>query len=477
MKAIWFRSDLRTLDNPALYYALQQAAQTTGEGVVGIFCATTLQWKQHHMADAQAFFIKESLYKLQQSLIKLRVPLVVLDTANFSQVPQALLKFCKEHHIRHVYSNREYEWNERLRDQQSQTLLNQHNIETLWFDDQCLLAPGTVFKPDGNPYTVFTPFSKRWKQIYNQQPITPLPEPQPQAAFQFEVPDWPKRMQSLSPVAANQYWEGGEAAAQRALEAFIQKPIRGYHENRDRPDWDQTSRLSPHLAIGTISANQCLMQALEYQKGDIMLTQTGSSVWINELIWRDFYKHLLIHFPRVSKNRAFKASTEQLAWRQSKTDFTAWTQGLTGIPIVDAAMRQLNTTGWMHNRLRMITAMFLTKHLLIDWRKGETYFMEQLIDGDLAANNGGWQWSASTGTDAAPYFRIFNPITQSQKFDPTGDFIRKYVPELRTLNEKEIHDPSSSQRHNLGYPEMIVDLKQGRERALAAFKALDKGAA
>jgi deoxyribodipyrimidine photo-lyase len=470
MKAIWFRNDLRTQDNPALYFGLQSSRKVKVP-LIAIFCSQTEQWQRHDMAACKQFLIKESLYKLQQQLTQLRIPLLVLDCPFFSETPNKLSQLCQQQGITELFVNREYEWNERQRDAKVQQRL-QPEVNIQWFDDQCMLAPMSVMKPNQTPYTVFTPFSKRWKQCYQSQPHAPLPKPKPQPAFHFEVTAWPKSLQSLQPTAANQYWEGGEPAALRALEIFIGNDLHQYHQQRDRPDLDSTSKLSAHLSIGTISANQCLQAALNEQQGDIMRAQTGSAIWINELIWRDFYRHLLIHFPRLSQHRAFKQNTEHLPWRTDKKAFDAWCQGKTGIPIIDAAMRQLLATGWMHNRLRMITAMFLTKHLLIDWRKGEKWFMQHLVDGDLASNNGGWQWSASTGTDAVPYFRIFNPTTQSQKFDPQGSFIRKYLPELAHLKDKEVHDPSKSQRKQTQYPAPIVDLKVGRERALDAFKRL-----
>ena len=222
-----------------------------------------------------------------------------------------------------------------------------------------------------------------------------------------------------------------------------------------------------YLANGVLSGRQCLIAAK--QSG---LSGEGVETWINEIAWRDFYIHILYHYPRVSMGRAFKEETEALAWNTPGEHFEAWKEGRTGIPIVDAAMRQLKATGWMHNRLRMITAMFLTKNLFIDWRLGEAWFMQNLVDGFLASNNGGWQWSASTGTDAAPYFRVFNPVTQSERFDPEGEFIRNWVPELAKLDNKRIHDPSKGGVIPKGYPRPIVDLKESRKEAIARFQAL-----
>jgi deoxyribodipyrimidine photo-lyase len=247
-----------------------------------------------------------------------------------------------------------------------------------------------------------------------------------------------------------------------------------YGAGRDIPSINGTSVLSPYLAAGVISPRQCLAMAVTQNNGTIN-GQEGPTTWISELTWRDFYTHVMVGFPRVSMHQPFKLKTNSIAWRTNESDLTAWRQGKTGYPIVDAGMRQLNQTGWMHNRLRMVTAMFLSKHLLIDWRLGETYFMQRLIDGDLAANNGGWQWSASTGTDSVPYFRIFNPFSQSKRFDPDGKFIKKFCPELSDVPTAALHDAKklSAAARSLDYPEFVVDHKQARERALNAFKSLN----
>ncbi|HBT32829.1 MAG TPA: deoxyribodipyrimidine photo-lyase, partial [Pusillimonas sp.] len=242
----------------------------------------------------------------------------------------------------------------------------------------------------------------------------------------------------------------------------------------DFPATPGTSQLSPYLAAGLISVRQCLYAALQANQGELETGRAGILTWVNELLWREFYLQLMYSFPALSMHRAMKPETEAVVWRDAPDDFNRWCKGDTGVPIVDAAMRQLNDTGWMHNRLRMVVAMFLSKNLLIDWRYGERYFMQNLVDGELAANNGGWQWSASTGADAAPYFRVFNPVSQSQRFDPEGKFIRKWVPELKEVDTKEIHDPLPLTREVCGYPVIMVDLKVTRQRAIEAFKGLSK---
>ena len=262
--------------------------------------------------------------------------------------------------------------------------------------------------------------------------------------------------------------------ARRWLRAFVSKRIESYHTLRDMPAEDGTSALSPYLAAGALSPRQCLHAAMEANRGRAASGKKGVTTWISELIWREFYRHVLIGFPRVCMNRPFRVETDRLPWRDDEDQFAAWCQGHTGVPIVDAGMRQLAETGWMHNRVRMITAMFLTKDLFIDWRWGQRHFMHHLIDGDFANNNGGWQWSASTGTDAAPYFRIFNPFSQSRRFDPEGQYIRRYVPELKALSADEIHEPSADVARKCRYPRPIVGHAEARTSAIAAFRRLGR---
>ena len=274
---------------------------------------------------------------------------------------------------------------------------------------------------------------------------------------------------------AQSLWPAGEDHAQARLQTFIEKKIKHYAAHRDFPALDGTSTLSPYLAAGIISPRQCLKAAMDVNGQRLESGDESVLSWINELIWREFYKHILMGFPRVSMNKAFKMSTENIRWDNDEALFAAWCEGRTGYPLVDAAMRQLKQIGWMHNRLRMVTAMFLVKDLLIDWRWGEKFFMQHLIDGDLAANNGGWQWAASTGTDAAPYFRVFNPVSQSQKYDPAGEFIRRYCPELRDCDNKTLHAPYAlSGQYSLlfNYPRPIIDHAAARQRVLHVFKGL-----
>ncbi|OZG70674.1 deoxyribodipyrimidine photo-lyase [Hahella sp. CCB-MM4] len=461
----WFRNDLRTLDNPSL-----TAASIDSQGdIICCYCITESQWLEHDMAPIKADFLMKNLESLQRSLAERGIPLFILNTDNFQDTPGHLLSFMEQHQCEALYFNEEYAINERHRDKQLHQLLQQNSYRVKKFRDQSILPVGSIRTQQNTPYTVFTPFKRSWWKQYDEAELTLWQAPQ------GNPPSLPPdghaiRLTQIGRKDSSQ-WNAGEAAAHQKLEKFVQNSATNYHRHRDLPSLDGTSQLSPYLALGVLSGRQCLHAARQYQ-ARVSSASEGIDCWINELIWRDFYINILFDFPRVSMHRAFKPETEHLQWRESNEDFKAWCEGHTGVPIVDAAMRQLNTTGWMHNRLRMICAMFLTKNLLIDWRKGERYFMENLIDGYLPANNGGWQWSASTGTDAAPYFRVFNPVSQSEKFDPEGSFIRQYVPELKQLPDKKIHYPLEQRVTSIDYPKAIVDLKQSRQRAIDAFKAL-----
>jgi deoxyribodipyrimidine photo-lyase len=281
------------------------------------------------------------------------------------------------------------------------------------------------------------------------------------------IPDFELK-NDLHKKAINLY-QPGENSALILLENFIEDKINKYKTLRDFPKLDSTSRLSPYFASGIISAKSCINLLSKFSED---IPGTGHYSWFNEVIWREFYKYIIYHYPRVSMKKSFNEKYDALIWRDDEGSFNAWCNGATGIPLIDAAMTQLNQTGWMHNRLRMVVAMFLSKNLLIDWKKGEEYFMRNLIDGDHASNVGGWQWSASTGVDAAPYFRIFNPITQSEKFDKEGEFIKKYLPIFSELSPKEIHNPDSETRTKLKYPKMIVDLSSSRKRAIETFSKI-----
>lgn len=471
---VWFRSDLRTTDNTALH----DAAAASDKGVVGVYVISPEDWKSHDVAATRVDLVLRTLQHLSTDLDALGIPLIILQARRRSSIPTMLLDLAKDHECDALYFNREYEVDESRRDERVTAAFEDAGIKVRSFDDQVIIPPRNLSTGDGRFYTVFTPFKKSWiAALKDRGGVAVLPAParrrNPMKFTSTEVPGEVAGFKSSIPPGL---WPAGEEHARRRLEQFIESKLDRYHADRDRPDLDGTSTLSPYLAIGAISPRQCLAAAVEANADRVDTGRRGPTTWISELIWREFYVHVLVGFPRVCMNRAFRPETDRLDWRQDADDFKAWCEGRTGYPIVDAAMHQLADLGWMHNRLRMVTAMFLTKDLYIDWRKGERFFMRRLVDGFFASNNGGWQWSASTGTDAAPYFRIFNPLSQSRKYDPEGEFIARYVPELAGLEADEIHDPSPATRRERGYPEPIVDHAEARNRVIAAFKALGKAA-
>jgi deoxyribodipyrimidine photo-lyase len=415
---VWFRRDLRLTDNPALHAAIEAAEQ-----VVPVFCFDPAILAAPDISSRRVGFLIECLRSLDKNLRHLGGALIVRQGD-----PLACLDdLARETRAEALYFNADYEGYARTRDAAAAAWARGRGLAVHPFEDQCIQAPGAVLKKDGTPYTVFTPFSRAWRE---------RPAPRPRAApKRLRVPAGVRSAPLPDPAALAHPVDialpaAGERAALDTMKVFMAERIGAYQSNRDIPALDATSRLSPHLRFGVISA-RTVLAAAEKARAERVGPAAEINIFINELIWRDFYKHILYHFPHVETG-CFRREYDALEWPNDQDLFEAWCEGRTGYPIVDAAMRQLNQTGWMHNRLRMITASFLTKDLLLNWRLGERYFMKQLLDGDLAANNGGWQWAAGTGTDAQPYFRIFNPASQTAKFDPEETFIRKYVPELDT---------------------------------------------
>ncbi|MBX3316611.1 MAG: deoxyribodipyrimidine photo-lyase [Phycisphaeraceae bacterium] len=472
---MWFRSDLRVADNTALWHARRDASSENAS-VVAVYTITPEQWAAHDMAPVKADLILRTLRELSAELATLNIPLRIITVPRFADVPSALLKLAREVRARAVFFNKEYEINEVRRDEAMTEALANEEISTHAFDDQTVVPPGVLRTGEGRWYTVFTPFKKCWiKHLESEGIPEVLPKPKKQEPIKIKSDEVPSRIKGFEPWPRPELWPAGERAAMKRLSRFAERSIASYKDQRDFPAIDGTSTLSHHLSIGSISPRQCLHAALEANRNKLDGPSPGATHWISELVWREFYRHLMAAYPRLCMGRAFKPETERLRWRDDPEGFDAWRDGRTGVPIVDAAMRALLHTGWMHNRLRMIVAMYLTKDLLIDWHLGERHFMQHLVDGDLAQNNGGWQWSASTGTDAAPYFRIFNPISQSRKFDADGTFIRRWVPELADLDNEMIHDPSELPlllRSTLKYPAPIVDRAMVKERVMQAFQAI-----
>ena len=474
MQLIWFRQDLRIADHTALWHATQ-----AGPTIAVVFISPE-QSILHHDAPVKNIFYLRQLESLKTQLNTLNIPLIIQEVALWKDIPHALNQLCLALKIQCIHANIEIGVNELQRDFQAQKISEKNHIPLELYHDRTLFPVGSILNKSNLPYQVFGAFKK---QCYEHLSIS-LPQCYPaiqtqqilnidlssyQTVIHFEQHYPDDAMTSLQ-----QLWPVSEQYAFNLLDHFTHNDLAHYNTQRDFPNLNATSQLSPYLNIGVISIRQCLSAIFSAQQGHFHIDNSGQQTWLDELLWREFYQHILFHFPKISKDQPFKSNTNQLQWRQSEEDLMAWQQGQTGIPIVDAGMRQLLRTGWMHNRVRMIVAMFLSKNLLIDWRLGEAWFMQHLIDGDLAANNGGWQWCASTGTDAVPYFRIFNPVSQSQKFDANGDYIRKWVPELAHLDVKRIHDPFINHPNDssLHYPKPIVDLKHSRIRAIQAFKSI-----
>ncbi len=424
MTIFWFRRDLRLEDNAALFYALKN-----NERVQPIFIFdTTILKRLDCKADMRVSFIHAALVHLKQELNELGSDLKV-----YHGKPEDVFQELIKKGITGVYTNRDYEPQAIQRDKVIYELCQHAEIPFVAKKDQVIFDRGEILKDDGDPYTVYTPYSKKWKAKLNEFYVKSYPT---LSYSQNLKKSSPEEMITLKEIGFD------PAPVESARPSVDQDIIANYHETRDIPSIHGTSRLSVHLRFGTISIRKLVQIALR-----------TNEKWLNELIWRDFYQMILYHFPHTT-DQSFKAKYDRIEWENNDAHFKAWCDGKTGYPIVDAGMRELNETGYMHNRVRMIVASFLTKHLLLDWRWGERYFAEKLLDFDLASNVGGWQWAAGSGCDAAPYFRVFNPYLQTEKFDPNLVYIKKWVPEHKSEH----------------YPQPIVDHKQARERALQRYK-------
>ncbi|MBE0682704.1 MAG: deoxyribodipyrimidine photo-lyase [Anaerolineales bacterium] len=440
----WIRRDLRLTDNAALHAAL-----TTGD-IIPLFI---LDPAFSNQSPRRHGFLFEGLHALDADLKKRNSYLVIRK----GKPVEVLQQLIQETNAEAIFSEEDFTPYARKRDLE----ISRH-LPLQLIHGQTVQHPELVIKSDGKPYTIYTPYSKAWKSLLSEIHLLPAPQKitTPQNLFSEPLPNY----------ETNSLFPAGEEEAQNRLRQFTNHPITKYAEDRNRMDLNGTSSLSPYFRFGMLSLRQAVQAARFSTFNPRPSISAGAEIWLNELIWREFYIQILYHFPHVSKT-AFNPALANIPWRNDLSEFEAWKEGRTGIPVVDAAMRQLKETGWMHNRARMIVASFLVKDLLIDWRWGEAWFMENLLDGDIAANNGGWQWTAGTGTDAAPYFRIFNPVLQSAKFNPHGDYIRKWVPELRGLGAKQIHAPWEFEIKVDGYPARpIVDRTIVKERTLLAYR-------
>lgn len=426
----WFRRDLRLDDNAALFHSLK-----SGYKVLPIFIFDkNILDKLEDKKDSRVEFIHQALSRIQEKLILLESSLLV-QYGNPKEVWKDLIE---DFEIAEVFTNHDYEKYAIERDKEIGELLNANGIAFYTFKDQTIFEKKEILSGAGTPYTVFTPYSRKWKETLNDFYLKSYPT---ENYFQNLVKVSVFKCPSLQEIG---FEEGGNRFPKNEINEEL---IKKYDELRDIPSVLGTSRLSIHLRFGTVSIRKLVLKA-----------KVLNEKWLNELIWRDFYMNILYNFPHISEGKSFRKEYDNIVWRNNETEFQKWCEGKTGYPIVDAGMRELNETGFMHNRVRMITASFLIKHLLIDWRWGEAYFAEKLLDFDFSANNGGWQWAASSGCDATPYFRIFNPTSQTQKFDPELKYIKKWIPELNSFD----------------YPKPIVEHSFARERVLKVYKeALD----
>jgi deoxyribodipyrimidine photo-lyase len=421
----WFRRDLRLDDNAGLYHALKSK-----DSVLPIFIFDkNILDKLEDKNDKRVEFIHDAILDLNTKLIELNSSIKVF----YSTPEKAFKELVKEYDITTVYTNHDYEPYADERDLAVKEFLVKHKIEFKSYKDQCIFEKDEVTKDDGKPYTIFTPYSRKWKLRLTDYHVKPYPNKKYFSNFlkskSFQIP-------TLKQLGFE------NTDLETPLKTISKSIVTNYKEQRDFPAIKGTSKLSVHLRFGTVSIRALAKQAL-------VLNET----WLNELIWRDFYMTILYHFPHAAKN-SFKPQYDRIVWRNNETEFKAWCEGKTGFPIVDAGMRELNNTGFMHNRVRMIVASFLVKDLLIDWRWGEAYFAQKLLDFDLSANNGGWQWASGSGCDSAPYFRVFNPTEQTKKFDPKYEYIKKWIPEFNTDD----------------YAKPIVDHAAARLRVLAVYK-------
>lgn len=459
----WFRRDLRVSDNTALTEAARRA-----ETVVPVFIFEDAFRTGPDVGAARLTFLLQSVESLRKNLAELGYDLIVRGGKSAEILPI----LCREAGAQAVFANKRYEPYARQRDERVAQTLLKVGVGFELFKDAVIWEEQEILTLAGNPYTVFTPYSKAWKArsaspprprlaMAKNRPAALRSDPLPSASAEVGHP----LTQEIPPA--------GERAAVEQLRRFMAGPVRAYGKFRDFPAVAGTSGLSPHLRAGTIGIRQVLAELKRARDQATPFAAASCDIFLNELIWREFYQQVLHNFPHVLKG-AFRPEYDQLQWSENREYFQAWCEGRTGYPIVDAAMRCLNATGGMHNRLRMVVAMFLTKDLLIHWQWGERYFMRHLVDGDLAANNGGWQWSAGTGTDAAPYFRIFNPVSQAMKFDPEGAFVRRWIPELKDFPDGLVQQPWENPLllSRSKYPPRIVLHEEQREKCLAMFKAV-----
>ncbi|CAK4031779.1 Deoxyribodipyrimidine photo-lyase [Lecanosticta acicola] len=483
----WFKRDLRIFDNKALHMASEKA-KSKGVPLICVFIVSPQDYQAHLTSSARVDFELRSLEVLRGDLADRDIPLFVKTVEERKEVPAFILEKCEEWGAKHVYCNIEYEVDELRREAKMVKLALKKGIAFDVVHDDVVVAPGDLASGQGKQYSVYSPWFRAWVKYIHEHPhlLNAHDEPQqnPSTArskfrslFDAEIPSAPpnKTLTEEEQKRFANFWPAGEHEARERLDRFLNDKVGKYKDTRNFPAENSTAMLSVHFSAGTLAARTAVRSARDVNSTKKLDGgNAGITGWISEVAWRDFYKHVLANWPYICMFKPFKYEYSAIEWEYNEEQFDRWCKGNTGFPIVDAAMRQANYMGYMHNRCRMIVASFLAKDLLIDWRMGERYFMEHLIDGDFASNNGGWGFSASTGVDPQPYFRIFNPLLQSEKFDKEGHYIRKWVPELAGIEGIAIHDPygrgKGKEAEKNGYPRAMVDHKQARERALERYK-------
>ncbi|KAF9428950.1 hypothetical protein BGZ94_000345 [Podila epigama] len=485
---MWFRNDLRLQDNKALHEASVRA-KAAGTHLIGLFIISKAEWVASNEAPVKIDFWLRNLAKLKKALDDLSIPLIVKETGASSDIPNIIGSIVKEHSISHIHWNADYTAKGLKRDELVKSSLTSiPQTYVVITDDKCVIPPREIMTKINTPFQNFELFMTSWfvKVEAKRQYLDLVPGPGANADgaktefatyFQADVPSSYPHNLDLEEV--ERLYPAGEDTAQKRLDSFIKETVSKYHTVSYLVGHEGSNSLTPFIANGILSHRQCVSMARSVNSNKVMVGNEGVKQWVTEFILREFYTHIMLLFPRIAEEKAYIAATEDIRWSSDERKFSLWCQGKTGYPIVDAGMRQLNSVGFMNARARKIVQCFLVKDLMMSWQKGEKYFLSKLIDGDVAFNNGSWQWCAATGIDCQPYFTSNSPLTQSQRRDPHGEYIRHWVPELESLSDTQVHDPfrlmPAKDFTKLGYPRPMVDHMDAKKKYVEEYKrVLDK---